>query len=429
MGESKHTTTYFDDIGIPEVPTTGEKKSLDAYYLDYGMTAGGLIIIGICWFLGFNTHQNAVFYNIMLLIGSLSLLLGASDIVLEYAVKISEFLGVSEMVIGLTIVSLGTSIPEMFTAIASAKEGIGAFVVGDIYGSYITQLSLFLGIVILFDPKTVSKDFVPHIKRDGILMLLAILFLTMNISDGKLTRAEAYLGLGLYAAYIIFLYIRAKKNPEEANHETKYEENLMELERIYTKDELAQKEIKKVVEKPEVTELERDLAWAIQQIIKPKWVKIVIYLVMVFAGTFLCYIGATNVVRSGSNLAYMLDVSPQVVAATIVGFGTGFPEFVVSVMAIRRKKLDIAYGNLLGSNIVDPLVSISLGILTQEIALSAADLSHIFLGLLPIAIAIDFFIILSFSRKDCTKKRGLITGGILILIYMIFMLSSFLIHG
>ena len=82
------------------------------------------------FFLGVFHKILANCFNTILIIASLTLLLGASDIVLECAVKISEALVFWQLVIGLTIVSLGTSIPEMFTAIASAKEGVGAFVVG-----------------------------------------------------------------------------------------------------------------------------------------------------------------------------------------------------------------------------------------------------------------------------------------------------------
>jgi cation:H+ antiporter len=411
---------------ITEDTTLSEKKELDFYYMDYIMATVGLVTIGVCALIGFEQNAQNTVFNIVLIIASLALLLGASDIVLEFAVKLSSSLGVSEMVIGLTVVSLGTSIPEMFTAIAAANEEIGAFVVGDIYGSYITQLTLFLGICILFDPKSVSKKYVPHIKRDGILVICAILFLSFNISDGKLLKYEGYLGIGLYIAYMLFLYIKAKKNPEVAREEIEIEEKMTQLERVFSKQDMADKQISKVPTISDATPVEKELAIVLKEVIKPSVLKKILYTFGIFMGTFACYIGAKYVVLSGSNLAYSMHVSPHVVAATIVGFGTGFPEFAVSVMAIRRKNLDIAYGNLLGSNIVDPCVSISLGILTKEIFMTASEVGHILTRLLTIAIIIDIFIVFSFSRKEGTRKHGLFTGLILILSYVLFLISSFI---
>jgi cation:H+ antiporter len=145
---------------------------------------------------------------------------------------------------------------------------------------------------------------------------------------------------------------------------------------------------------------------------------------MILIGTFACYFGAKYVVLSASDLAYTAKIPTQVVAATIVGFGTGFPEFVVSMMAVRRKKLDIAYGNLIGSNIVDPCVSVSLGILASEITVSKVELMGILGKLLPIAIIVDIFIIFAFNRKQSSKKFGTIVGIILIGFYCFFLIFS-----
>lgn len=426
---SSNTSFFEEESEITQLPLSienREEKKADAYYLDYYMAGVGLIIIFLCAILGFINNKSNLVYNIFLLIGALSLLLGASDVVLEYAVKVSEGLGVSELVIGLTIVSLGTSIPEMFTAIASAKLGIGAFIVGDVIGSYITQLSIFLGIVVLFDPKTANRKYIPHVLRDGILVILALLFLSYNLHDGKLLRYEAIIGISLYIVYLSYLYRDAKKNPEVAIKDMEFGENLAELERIFTRDQLAQKMIKKIPHQVEVTTLEKEIAVSLEKTIKPNKRKIGLYIFLILVGTFACYIGATYVVFAGSNIAYLNNVPEHIVAATIIGFGTGFPEFVVSVMAIRKKKLEIAYGNLIGSNIVDPLVSISLGILTQELFLSTSAVNHILTSLVPLAIILDLYIIILFRRKDSTKKQGLFIGIGLVCFYFVFLAVNFM---
>jgi cation:H+ antiporter len=125
--------------------------------LEYRLGIFGLCIISF-WLLVRDSELGSnTFINIFVVIGSLALLTGASDIILEFSVKLSELFNVSELVIGLTIVSIGTSIPEIFTAIISCIRGVGSLVIGDIYGSYITQLTIFMGLVILAAPVTVNK--------------------------------------------------------------------------------------------------------------------------------------------------------------------------------------------------------------------------------------------------------------------------------
>ncbi len=103
----------------------------------------GLILM---WVIFYNPDfANDLPLNVFLVLGSLTLLLGASEIVLEFSLKLAEYAGVSEIVIGLTIVSIGTSIPEMFTSVASALQNAGGFVLGDIYGSLYHATDHFLG--------------------------------------------------------------------------------------------------------------------------------------------------------------------------------------------------------------------------------------------------------------------------------------------
>ena len=383
-------------------------------YAEYYIGLVGVIIIVCCMVYGVNTHGESLWFNLVLMTGSLMLLLGASNAVLEFAVKLAEALGVSELVIGLTIVSIGTSIPEIFTAIISARLGLGAIVIGDIYGSYITQLSIFLGIVILMAPLTVNRSFVPHVKRDGGLMLTALLILSLNISDGHMTRLEAGISMLIFFGYVAYLYITAKKNPAIQEEQMHMIQGMEQAEGIHRIAEL------------ETVSTNFNFREQTPQLkVKVPSIKIVIYVTSLLAGCLICYLGAHFVVVSGSNIARMADLPEHTVGATIIGFGTGFPEFVVSVAAVKRKKHDIAYGNLLGSNVVDPLFSISLGVLFNPISLTESDLHGILGILLPIAIITDIFIIIIFSRRFSKRNQEIMFGISFIVIYATFLVISF----
>ncbi|MEX2682687.1 MAG: sodium:calcium antiporter [Candidatus Sigynarchaeota archaeon] len=395
-------------------PTNGGGRN----YREYQVIAIGAAIMFLSWILGYNVDISNNLANIFMLAGSLLVLLAGSNIVLEFAVKLAEAAGVSELVIGLTIVSIGTSIPEMFTAILSSANGVGGFVVGDIYGSYITQLTAFLGIIIIWAPRTVNKYFVPDVKRDAGLMIFALCFLSFNIIDGKLTYLEAIISVSVFVLYTAYLYRSAKKNPAKQVAQIVATESIEEIEGVHSR-----KEMRAIIEAKETTG-KLDI---VPLRLKKSRTLILSYIILVLVGTSLCYVGAHWMVESGVNIAHSLGMPEHVIAATIVGFGTGLPEFVVSFLAVRKRRYTIAYGNLLGSNVVDPLLSISLGVFTREIAMETASAYHIIFTLLPLAIIVGVFIIAIFNRKITSRALGRFFGSVFLFLYAIFLIVSLLV--
>lgn len=386
--------------------------------IEYIASAIGLGFI-LAWVCCYRTEfANDVPLNLILIIGAIALLLGASEIVLEFSLKLAENSGVSEIVIGLTIVSIGTSIPEMFTAVASGLQGTGAFILGDIYGSYITQLTIFLGIVILFAPKTVNNKSVQHAFRDGFLVIFALCFLSFNISDGELTRVEAGISMAIYCTYGTYLFVESKRRTRIKQEILQLAQDMEVIQGMIPNGDLP---VPPYLEKVPIIE-------CIQSNTPPRRsrLKSLGYVGIILMGALLCYVGATFCVTGGVNLARGAQVPEHVVGATIVGFGTGFPEFVVSVMAIRKKRVEIAYGNLIGSNIVDPLLSISLGVMVSPFTLDAISLGGILGFLLPFAVTVDVFIIVIFRRKKSTKIQGLVYGLIFLGLYFGFLLGTLL---
>ena len=258
---------------------------------------------------------------------------------------------------------------------------VGAFAIGDIYGSYITQLTVILGVVILIIPKNVNRTFSPHIVRDGGLVLISLIILSVQLSDGYISRWEAIFSISLYLGYVIYLYKSSLKDKD-----TKVEQ----LSTIVAMEQnLGIHSINPtLVQVPLASEMLSSLNFnssALPVIEKPRKspVQIVKYISLVLIGTLLTYFGADLVVTSGVDIAISLNVSEHIIAATIVGAGTAIPEFTVSVNAARRQKPDIAFGNLLGSNIVDPLFSVAIGVLIQPIYLSEMAIHHILYDTLP----------------------------------------------
>lgn len=397
-----------------------KKKGLK---LEYRLGVFGICVISF-WLLVKDSQLGTnTLFNIFVVIGSLGLLTGASDIILEYSVKLSELFGVSKLVIGLTIVSIGTSIPEIFTAIISCLRGVGSLVIGDIYGSYITQLTIFMGLVVLVAPMTVNKKFVPSVKRDGGIMIIALLILTINMIDGILTRSAAIICILLFTSYVVYLYVSSKKSQEKQKKELEYISKMEINQGIYNPCDP-----KYIIANRENPNLLVDLDHLTVEIHPfEKFKKSLKYIFLVLIGSLLCYVGAHFTVECSTNVAESFGVPEYIIGATIVGFGTGFPELAVSYSAIKRKNYDIAYGNLLGSNIVDPLFSISLGVLAKPVVMSHESVMGIVLWLLPIALIVDAFIILVFSKKSSSKAQGIMIGITFIGLYLIFAVGSFLI--
>jgi cation:H+ antiporter len=398
--------------------------------IEYYFILIGLGIIGLCLGLGLENNKGNIIYNFVLITGSLFLLLGASNIVLEYAVRLAKSIGISELIIGLTIVSIGTSIPEIFTSIISAQKGVGGLAIGDIVGSYITQLSVLLGIVILIAPHTVKKSFLPHRKRDIGLMVLSMAILILCILDGVFTRFEAILCILLFFFYTAYLYIDAKKNPEKKEEQLytiKEMEEDLGIHSPRNNNDLVDidNNIIKNSSEPKIEPLNNKEQTLLNPNGKPTPQQVFLYIAIVIGGILLTYFGALNVVRGGVNIAHGFNVSEHVIGATIVGLGTAIPELTVSSIAMKKNKPDIAYGNFIGSNIVDPLFSAPLGALVQPIyldQLAVVGLVHI---MFPIALFIGLYLFTIFNRTNTTRRQGQIFALILICIYVLFIILSF----
>ncbi len=305
---------------------------------------------------------SAIFW---IFLGVVGLWLG-SDLTVDSAKKIASKLGVSDLIIGLTIASIGTSLPEIFTNVmagVSTSQGVDAsgIAVGNIIGSNLGQITIILGITGLIATLKLSKR---SLRRDGLMMFLALFLMYFMALDGFVTPWEGMTLVLIYLLYLIYLV-----NQEQI-----------------------------------VTKIKRQ---------KEEKIKLALPGLKCFGGIIIIIYAADLVVSHGVSLAQQLSITDYLIGI-FVGLGTSLPELSVSIKAISKKAGQLSLGNLIGSNITDPLLSFGLGASIVGVKVSPEVLGFDFIfWIFATAIAL----LLLFNHLNLNKKES----SILILLYIMFL--------
>ena len=306
--------------------------------------------------------------SILLLIVGFVLLIKGADIFVDGASSTALNLKVSKMVIGLTIVAIGTSAPELAVSIKALLSGSSDIVLGNVVGSNILNILLILGISSLFSSMVVKDN---TVKKEIPLTILFSVLLTVlsfdNVFDKKITnvitRTDGFVILLFFIVFIYYLASIAKNNKEE-NEEAPY--------------------------------------------------KIGKSLLFVLIGLVGIVAGSNLVVDNASAIAKALNVSEKMISLTIVAFGTSLPELVTSVQAARKHENDIAIGNIIGSNIFN--IGIVIGLPCALIGnINVGTFNYIDMFTM-IGAAILLFL-LTFKKRKLDKGEGLIMLLIFIVYY------------
>ncbi|EKY26120.1 calcium/sodium antiporter [Clostridium celatum] len=315
---------------------------------------------------------------IFLIIGFFLLIKGA-DIFVSGAAAISKKLGIPSVIVGLTIVSLGTSAPELAVSVISSIQGSNDIAVGNVLGSNIFNTLMVLGVTIIIMPLIIKKE---TIKKDFIInILITILFLILTFNgilfggQNYISRLDGIILLIICVTYIGFLVWSVKKG------------NVIKVDKL---DEEISVEVV----------LSEDINIG----------KSILKIIIGIAGIV---IGGNIVVDSASTIATAWGMSEKLVGLTIVAMGTSLPELVTSAVAALKGEEDMALGNILGSNIFNILLIIGISSVISPILVSSTLIvDFVFL------IVVTLFIgIVVFFNKDEEKRLGRIHGIIFVLLY------------
>ncbi len=302
---------------------------------------------------------------LFLIIGIIALLIGGESLV-RGSVGIALRLKISSLVIGMTVVSFGTSAPELLVSLSSVLNGMDDVAIGAVIGSNISNLGLVLGITVLIFPIVVSKD---TIKIDWPLMMVASLLFYFLSFDRLISSYEGVLFVCILLAFSIWLVLKSRKQGKKL-----YEEGVNQF------------------------------------VAKNAFYKDVIFLIIGVVGL---YFGAEWLIKGVVIVGNEFNISQKFISVTVVAFGTSIPELVTSAVAAYRKETDISIGNLIGSNVFNILAILGVTAVFKPIAISDSIMEFDVYFLLGISLLV--FPLMYFGRKINRIK-----GVVLLLFYSIY---------
>ena len=315
--------------------------------------------------------QKTIFECILLLVLGMYFLIKGADLFVEGSSNVAKKLRIPTLIIGLTLVSIGTSMPELSVSLTSAIQGKEDMSLSNVIGSNIFNVLVVIGASSLFIPVIVSKS----VYKFDIPVLLGIYLIlvlfAMVITPGQLVLWESIIIFALMFAYMAFLIIRAKKDNDTVI------------------EEFSEEEVKKI----------------------NCWWKNLLFIAIGLAGIIF---GGNIVVNNASAIALEFKMSETLVGLTIVAVGTSLPELVTSIVAAKKGENDIAVGNAIGSSIFN--VVLILGLSSTIKPMSGITLNEY----IDIFVMIGSVVLLAlFALKSHKINRT--QGIIMILTYALFL--------
>ncbi len=292
--------------------------------------------------------------NFVIFIISMGVLIWGAELLIIQSERIALKFKIPEFIIGATLIALGTSLPEMAASMAASASGKADIAIANVIGSNILNITLVLATVFLIATKiNPNRDF---FAKDSTWALVPVLVFVLMILDGVISRFDAALLLLLMGAYLLFLLQDAKNIPEE------------DLDEI--------------------------------DISHFSWLKTGSILL---GGFILVIIGAHFTVESASEIARNFGISEWVIGIIMISLGTSLPELVVSVSAAMKGKVDMAIGNIIGSNMANTTVVLGASALINPLHINATA------NLFDIATMIIATVILVFitANKLYNKSAGI----------------------
>jgi len=320
-------------------------------------------------------------FDFLILAFGLFLLWGGAEYMVKYASLLAQSMGISPLIVGLTVVSLGTSFPELLVSTMAAFQEKPGISIGNIIGSNIANIGLILGVGAIIFPLEIKANWVR--REVPFMIIVTAIFIAMAYGDSQISQIE---GVVLIALLIVFVLYLAKYTLREMNE---FQELLELRERAG-----------ETIDAPD-----RVQRWK--------------YLGMALVGTIILLVGSQITVDSATKLARTLGVAESTIGLTLIAFGTSLPELATTIVSALRKEVDLAVGNVIGSNIFNlTLVGGAAALISPLPALSDG-----------VAISIEFALLASLSLIIWPMMRWRwniqrVEGMALLIFYLCFIIFT-----
>lgn len=303
---------------------------------------------------------------LFIIIGFIGLIKGA-DFLVEGASNIAKKFNIPEIIIALTIVSIGTSMPELFVSLTSGIDGLSDISIGNVVGSNIANLLLILGISAIIRPIAVKKE--TKFVEIPVCFITTLIFWTFCNLGGNITRLDGIVFVALFLLFIVYTIIIAIKHNQ-----------------VYSKEK--REPIDKII-------LFKDI-------------------IDIGLGIIALKIGAELTVDNAINISRILNISEKVISVTVLAVGTSLPELFTSVSAAIKGKSDIAIGNIVGSNIFNILLILGVTSIINPLTYNMSFNKDLTL----LIISTVLLMIFPFIPKKDEMTRG--NGVIYLILYFVY---------
>lgn len=339
-----------------------------------------------------------IFLSILFLIIGLGLLIKGADIFVDAGTNIGKMFKMSEVLIGLTIVCVGTGLPELILSINGAINGTSNFVIGNIVGTNIFNMCIILGLICVLNPlkllrQTIRKDM--HMSLLSAVALFVLLLDNIHYKAANISLSTTD-GIILLLFFCVFVYYTFYEITEylRDRREKKYQELKEKKETKTTNNEQQEKNEPKTYTSKELKKLFKEIFIAI-------------------IGITMVHFGAEFTVDSSVKIAEFCNVSQTFISIVIIAVGTSLPELTTSYAAMKKNRINIAVGNLIGSNMFNTLCVLGVASLINPIVLQGTYL------LVDCAVfVLVCLVMVLFTKRKAEISR--IEGFLLITIYIFY---------
>ena len=295
---------------------------------------------------------------VAIFIVSLYVLIRASDYFTRAAEDIGLAFGIPDFVVGVTIVALGTSLPELISSVIAVLRNSSEIVIGNVVGSNVTNIFLVVGITAVAAKKLKIAYELVHI--DLPILMGTALFLTITVWDGRFTLFEALLCLIALVVYFLHIISTEQKKGSDANKPTRCRRSISRTK-----------------------------------------IRVRRIIVLIMSAGFI-YLGGRFTIEAVITLSQIMAVGKEVLAASVVAFGTSLPELVVSITAARQGRPEMAVGNVLGSNVFNALGVMAISGLIDTLTIP----QHIVGFAIPMMVIASLLFFFMTQDKEITQWEG-----------------------